>query len=328
MLLNCQLNDVPVQLQSQPIILLLGNFGIYHDGHCQLLATAKKLKTKHQLAVFILKIQPKVPLANKKYFNDVIYLQPEVETALTQFFAVDGILSFEITTITKDWSGLTFINFLKSKLNIQILICGQNFKFGCDREGDVKFLKTHFPTTLAIKEKTAPIHFLGYPTVLQIISTTNWINYLISSQINFATGLNHQHYYFGYVKAGWHLSQQQQTPPTININLPKNLLLPPPGVYAGRVLYSHRFYKAVFFLHERDQQPLLEAHLLNFNKMIYEQVVFCQFLHFLRPAIKIDPLMLKHLIHHDCQIATTLLKHQKPLPNYLKNISLNEINVK
>jgi len=76
--------------------------------------------------------------------------------------------------------------------------------------------------------------------------------------------------------------------PTANIK-PKNRLFPPNGVYAVLIKWNKRTYPAVLnigfrptIVARRRAKPILEAHLLDFNKNLYKKIIEIQFIHKLR----------------------------------------------
>lgn len=104
--------------------------------------------------------------------------------------------------------------------------------------------------------------------------------------------------------------------PTANLNVSSVQVIPSPGVYAGFLEYAGVKNMCVVNIGFRptvtnDTKLTIEAHILDFNKDIYDQTVSLELLHRLRDEMKFGGLEeLKGQIHKDCDQARKLITSQ------------------
>jgi len=83
--------------------------------------------------------------------------------------------------------------------------------------------------------------------------------------------------------------------PTANI-LPAHEVVPPAGIYCARIIFAGKKYPGICYIGTRPtlslkNNPLrIEAHIFDFNKNIYGQMLEVQFLKFIRPDKKFSTL--------------------------------------
>lgn len=100
--------------------------------------------------------------------------------------------------------------------------------------------------------------------------------------------------------------------PTANLSIEKAEHIPPPGVYAGRVIVADVAYKAAVHIGPRptfnDATPTVEAHILDFSANIYDQTVCLTIAEKLRDIEKFDTIeALQAAIESDCQKVRALV---------------------
>lgn len=82
--------------------------------------------------------------------------------------------------------------------------------------------------------------------------------------------------------------------PTLNFLYPKELTLPPDGVYVNRVFIDGKWYEGVGNLGDNptfeNQYHRFEVHLFNFDKMVYGYEATVEFWKLLRPEKRFDSL--------------------------------------
>ncbi len=107
--------------------------------------------------------------------------------------------------------------------------------------------------------------------------------------------------------------------PTANVRLREFQLIPRTGVYAGRVrLSSHELFDAVINVGYRPtfksqagsgEDPLVEAHLFDFDREIYGDKCTVEFVEYLRSEKKFDGIdALKEQINADASKSRTVLE--------------------
>lgn len=89
--------------------------------------------------------------------------------------------------------------------------------------------------------------------------------------------------------------------PTANLELKENDL-PEHGIYAGYVFFEDNKYKGAIFYGPVDGEVVLEVHILDFDKDIYDQEVELEFVNKIREVTKFNSEEdLKNQIATDCE---------------------------
>jgi riboflavin kinase / FMN adenylyltransferase len=276
-------NDLNIKTQHKRSIILIGNFDGLHLGHQKLFTLAKKYKKKYSLKIGVLTFEP-MP---KMYFNQNIknfrISNRKQKIDLLNKFDVDFII---VKKFNKEFSKTKSIDFIKKilaqKLNAKFIFVSNNFRFGNKREGDVKQLikyegecnyKIIKPKPLLIKKK--------------IVSSSLIRNYLQKGKLRQANKFLDRNWCIqGNVQKGEQLGKKIGFP-TANIDI-KDSVLACPGVYAVRAKMkkSSKYIKGIANLGYRPtfngKKILLEVHLFNFSKNIYNKYLTVEFLKFIR----------------------------------------------
>ena len=280
-------NNFNIQDNHKKSIILIGNFDGLHLGHQKLFSLARKYKKKFSLKVGVLTFEP-MP---KMYFNNEIknfrISNQKQKMKFLNKFNVDFII---IKKFDKKFSKTKSIDFIKQilseKLNVKFVFVSNNFRFGNKREGDVKQLikneekfnyKIVKPKPLLIKKK--------------IVSSTLIRNYLQKGRLNEVNKLlNRKWSIEGKVQRGKQLGKKIGFP-TANIDI-KEYVLACPGVYAVRakIIKSSKYLKGIANLGYRPtfngKKILLEVHLFNFSRNLYNKYLTVDFLKFIRKEKK------------------------------------------
>ena len=171
-------------------------------------------------------------------------------------------------------------------LRAEVVVVGQDFRFGHNREGDV-----------ALLDELGPMH--GY-TVEAIpleggdhpISSTDIRRHLVAGDLETASRLLGRFYEVeGEVVAGDGRGKSIGVP-TANLDLQSRQLVPRHGVYAVMAKVRGAWLPAVANLGVRPtfggEQEVVEVHLLSFSDDLYGEVVAVQFRSRIRDERKFD----------------------------------------
>ena len=273
--------------QHKASIILIGNFDGLHLGHQKLFALAKNYKKKYSLKIGVLTFEP-MP---KMYFNNKIknfrISSQKQKISLLKKFGVDFIITKKFNKEFSKTKSIDFIkNVLNKKLRAKFVFVSNNFRFGNKREGDVneliKYENTYDyrivkPKPLLIKKK--------------IISSSLIRNYLLIGKLDQVNKLLKREWCIeGKVQKGKQLGKKIGFP-TANIDI-KDYVLACPGVYGVKVkiLNSSKIIKGIANLGYRptfnEKKILLEVHLFNFSKNIYNKELRVNFIKFIRKEKK------------------------------------------
>lgn len=211
----------------------------------------------------------------------------EEREALLKLHGADTVV---IQPFDRAFAALTPDDFVRevllTQLNTGAVIVGEDFRFGCDRRGDIAALRQAGERHGFSVVVVPPVFLEGTP----VRSTT--IRQLLSGgQAEAAARLLGRPYALsGIVVRGRQLGRQLGFP-TANLDIPAGQLIPAPGVYAGRVgEHLAAISVGVNITVDPNAAPTVEAYLLDFSGDLYDQLLTVQFEKFLRPMQKFDGL--------------------------------------
>mgnify|MGYP001334707914 FL=1 len=225
-------------------------------------------------------------------------------------FKIDFII---IKKFNKKFSKINYLNFIDNilfkKINPKYIFVSNNFRFGNSREGNVKKLKQ--------LEKNYNFKIIN-PSPLKkkkkIISSTLIRKLISKGKIKIANKyLGRNWSISGTVKVGRKMGRQIGFP-TCNIEL-NDYIIAKRGVYAVNVLLkdNKKLFKGIANIGYRptfnQKKILLEVHIFNFSRNIYNKSLNIQFINFIRKERKFKNInQLKKQINLDLKVAKKVLK--------------------
>ena len=280
-------NNFNIKTQHKGSIILIGNFDGLHLGHQKLFYQANKYKKRYSLKIGVLTFEPMPKMYFNKNIKNFRISNQKQKIDLLNKLNVDFVITKKFN---KNFSKITSVNFieniLKKKLDAKFIFVSNNFRFGNKREGDVKQLiksekKYNFkiikPKPLLIKRN--------------IISSSLIRNYLQIGKLKEVNKLLKRNWSIeGKVQKGKQLGKKIGFP-TANINI-KDYVLACPGVYAvnAKLTSRSKTIKGIANLGYRPtfngKKILLETHLFNFSRNIYNKDLTVEFLKFIRKEKK------------------------------------------
>ena len=273
--------------QHKRSIILIGNFDGLHLGHQKLFKLAKNFKKKYSLNIGVLTFEPMPKMFFNNKLSNFRISNKKQKINLLKKHNVDFVI---IKKFNKKFSKIKSTNFIKnilvSKLQAKFIFVSNNFRFGNRREGDVKQL---------IKYEKIFNYKIVKPKPLsknkKIISSSLIRNLLMKGKIKKANEfLNREWSIEGMVKKGRQLGKKIGFP-TANIDV-KDYIIAKTGVYAVKVKKygTNKFIRGIANLGYRptfnQKKILLEVHLFNFSKNLYNKYLTVNFLKFIRKEKK------------------------------------------
>lgn len=261
--IKISLNDVPsINIDT----LILGYFDAFHLGHIALINKAKQISSNIGLMTF--DKNPKAVLLNKEV-EEINSLEERINIA-----SLLGVSKFIILEINKDVFNISkeeFISKIISKINPKNILCGYDYTYGRNKEGNVHTLKSL--NKYNVYEVKPILNGEG----IKISST--YIKYLISQgDIKKANSYLYQDYQInGVVQLGNKIGRTIGFK-TANIDPKNKYVLPSNGVYAGICLVDGVNYKCMInvgihpTIKELDHK-IIEVHILNFDLDIYGKTI-------------------------------------------------------
>ena len=290
-------------------VVTIGNFDGVHIGHQMILRRvnqeAKRLKTQSMLICF--EPQPREFFDVYKAPARLTRFREKVELLAEQ--GISQVLCLKFNEEVRKMSSNRFTSLLVNNLKVRALFVGDDFKFGNDRRGDFSSLKE------AGSKNNFPVHNM-YTLDFQAerVSSTRIRDSLAVGEFQLAEKLlGHPFSISGKVIYGRQLGRTIGIP-TANVQLHR-YVAPISGVFACNVFIGAELLFGVANVGVRptvddaNLTPILEVHLLNFNRMIYGESVKVVFLKKLRDEKKYEDLSaLKSAINQDVRNAETFFE--------------------
>jgi len=275
---------------QKPLALTIGNFDGVHLGHQALLqqlrqaAQARGLET----SVVIFEPHPREFFTPQQAPTRLTNLREKVE-----MFRALGLDRVQVCRFTKAFAQMPaedFIRALHEKLAAEYVLIGDDFRFGSGRTGD-----------FALMEKIGSQHGFSVEAMHSVlhhdvrISSTAVREALADGKLHVAEQyLGRTYSISGHVEHGNKMGQQLGFP-TANIQLRHNRP-PVSGIFVVRAsIEGGEWLRGAASLGVRptvaaNGRPVLEVHLLDFDRDIYGRHLHVEFLHKLRDEAKFSDL--------------------------------------
>ncbi len=294
--------------EAKACVVALGNFDGVHKGHRKIIEETIKIAKDKKTKSAVMTFEPH-PAAILRPDNKNFRLTDlKMKEKLISEIGADFLFTIPFT---EDFSKITAEDFIKTilidSLQVKHVVIGHDFIFGHNRTGNPDFMQ----------KKSAELSF-----GITIISAIKDENEICSStsvrealrqgdlkRVNKILGRNYS--IDGLVIKGDARGRQIGFP-TANINL-GDLIRPAFGVYAVKIRLEDKIYNAVANIGIRPtfgkESELLEVHIFNFDKNIYDSSVNIEFIDYIRTETKfknVDELTKQILI--DCKKAEEILR--------------------
>ncbi len=264
---------------------LLGFFDGLHPGHMSLINKALELETAGiEACAYIFDKHP------MQVYNRDVKLIMNNEQKIRAIKAA-GINRIEVQQICKEFLQKSPQSFVKEviceKLNAAYVIVGENYTFGKNKSGDVKFLETE------CRRYGIEVICMPYVTVGGEIISSTYIRTLIENgEIKKANKLMAESYEIcGEVITGRQEGRKMGFP-TANILPPPNKIMPKNGVYATVTNIGEKSYPSVtnvgFAPTFGVNRKVVETNIPGFNEDIYSKTITVEFLDAIRFEKKFD----------------------------------------
>lgn len=303
----------PLQLQTHPgaCAVCIGNFDGMHLGHQQLLSLAIGSAKKHGLTSAMLTFDP----APGSFFNhndnigSIMSISEKKEFLRSQ--KLDSFICLKFNDKLASLNPQQFIeNILHQQLQAKIIIVGNDFCFGKNRQGNVETLQ-QLSTTYNYKLIIAKTTYLKEKRI-----SSTWLRQTLQeSNLELTKKLLGRNYSVeGIVEHGDKRGREIGFP-TANINLkPKRPLR---GVFAVSATWhndtNNQLYYGVANLGTRPSvdgtKTILEVHLFNCSENLYDCRLHVEFIYHIRAEKRFNSITeLKTQINTDILQAKKLLK--------------------
>lgn len=264
---------------TDKIVLLLGFFDCLHEGHIKLIEEAKITQDiKHcKIALFTFE--------NCDFSKDGEILLFDERIKKAKGLGIDEVIVANFDDKFKTTSPEDFFHCLISSLNLEGIVCGFDYTFGKNAEGNPELLK-----------KLCSKNNIGLNVVPKTesngvkISTTLIKSLLSEGKIKKANALLGEEYSLsGKVVHGREVGRTIGFP-TLNINVPKGKFRIKSGVYKTHAIIDGIKYEAITNYGARPtfglNEVLTETYLKGFDGNLYDKVITIVFDDYIRDIAK------------------------------------------
>ncbi|MAK16621.1 MAG: bifunctional riboflavin kinase/FMN adenylyltransferase [Gammaproteobacteria bacterium] len=274
----------------------IGNFDGLHQGHMALIAKIKTQAKKLNLKTKIITFNP-YPFEFFKLEKNRILSEQDKNRILSDL-KIDCVNAINFSDHFRNTSAEDFFSEYLLKKDVKYLIVGKDFKFGKDRSGDLKLLKTLCDRNEIILEILEDFEINGSK-----ISSTLIRELLQHGKFQEASKLLGRTYQIsGKVIKGKSLGKRISTP-TANIDI-ENKKFCFSGVFLCKTEIDQISYFCIVNFGTKptfdDYEQSLEVHILDYDGNIYDEALSIEFLCKIRDQIKFNSIdELKNQINED-----------------------------
>jgi riboflavin kinase/FMN adenylyltransferase len=263
--------------------LTIGSFDGVHRGHQKIIQDLVSGAKAAGIPSVVLAFFPR-PAAVLRERKSILYItSPDEKAALLGSLGVDYVITQRFDLKLAQVEASSFLDTLLEHLNFHHLWVGEDFAFGYQREGDLRFLRQ------ASAERGFQLNVVS-PVIVnsQVVSSTRIRNALRNGEIDLATAyLGRKFTIIGEVVSGSDRGKRLGFP-TANLRLQEGRVYPGPGVYVCLAEVAGRRWKAVTNIGvrptfgESQEIATIETHLLDFEGDLYHQEIELTFIKRLR----------------------------------------------
>ena len=287
------MNVVSLSENQRPqgsFVVALGMFDGLHQGHCQLIKTAKKMAQKHsaKCAVFTFS-RPKTPFI----------CTAKTRLELFEAAGVDTVFVGDFDKM-RNMTPVEFASVIKNDMMAVGAVCGFNFRFGKNASGESSDLR-RLCSALGIEVSVVPCYKIDENTV-----SSTLIRDLISKGDveSAAKYLGREFYIDSKIVRGRRIGHVIGFP-TMNIELPSGMVKPANGVYFTTVVIDGKPYPAITNVGTRPTFGVgkvnVESHIItDFNKEAYGEDIRVIFHKYSREEVRFTSVeLLKTTLEND-----------------------------
>lgn len=284
----------------------LGNFDGVHLGHVALIKTLKDISAKYGCKSIVFTFDDHTLKILEPSKAPLLLTDNNKKIELIKNLNVDYLI---LEKFNKQFSMLNYIDFIEDilidKLNAGFVVVGQDFRFGHNGEGNIDILKQFSAKYNYEVEVVQPVIVDG------IKVSSSFIRGLIKDgRVDLVPRyLGRYHTVEGFVIKGKNYGAKIVGFPTANVDVDKELCLPPNGVYITKTVIDGIHYHSLTNIGYSptfgNKTFSIETYILDgFDKNLYGKLVEIEFLKHIRGESKFtDVASLREKIKNDINLA-------------------------
>ena len=302
------------QLSLSASCVTIGAFDGIHLGHRKVIQSLVEQAKSRQLPSVVVTFYPHPALVLGKISHPEYLLDEQEKAELIAALGVDILITLPFTPELSQTGADDFVQRLVNHLHLQLLITGDDFTLGKNREGNRGVLEN-----LGLQYGFELIHIPELDEEGKRISSTYIRQLIKQGELQKANHLLGRTFQFsGTVEDGDHRGRKIGFP-TANLIPNPERLLPKFGVYATWLRWNQQLFPAITNVGVRPtyykdgMQVTIETFILDFEDTLYGQPITLYFMDFIRPEQKFDSSEALHRqIESDILTAREVLAHARP----------------
>lgn len=258
----------------------IGFFDGVHLGHKKIIDALIDNSKKNNLKSVVITFSDDV-LNYFKVSNAIFPLNSKIELFLK--LNVDYLLILSIKDNFIDLNASSFLNKILYPLNCKTIVCGNDFSFAKNKEGNIDFIKNNTAIDIKIVDD---VFYNNYK-----VSSTYIRDLLKNGKVDLANKLLLTPFFIkSKVIKGKQIGRTINFK-TANLEINNSCYLLKNGVYYGKIIVLNKEYNALINVGSNptinDEKSLkIEANILNFNENIYDDEIIAIFTYFKRDEVK------------------------------------------
>ncbi|NNJ24207.1 bifunctional riboflavin kinase/FAD synthetase [Alienimonas chondri] len=265
--------SIKVPPEARGGLLSVGNFDGVHRGHAAILSELKRLANKRGVPAVAVTFDPHPVAVLRPEFTPALLTTHERRTELLRAGGADAVVRLPVDRrLLAHTAGEFFERVLLGAFGAVGVVEGGDFRFGKDRVGDVSTLRRWGRPHGWTVETVGPVTLPDADGADQAVSSSRIRSLIAEGGVEEANRLlGRPHRITGKVVSGEGRGRTLGFP-TANLT-DLDVLIPAPGVYAGRAEVDGTAYPVALHLGPRPTfdagPPTAEAHLLDFTGDLY-----------------------------------------------------------
>lgn len=282
--MKCISEVTEVKLNNAAVTV--GKFDGLHKGHGKLIDVLKENAGERASVVLTFAAKP-IDIINCS--KSLTIVTEQEKKLLCEAKEIDYYVSLPLTQEFLDLSPEAFIkDILVDKLDMSLIVCGPDFKFGRFGAGNIELLKKmskYYGYKVVVVEKEQYHN--------RDIGSTEIREKILAGEIAEANEmLGHPFNIIGRVEEGKKLGTKMGLP-TANIIPEATKILPPKGVYKTKTIIDGKSFNSISNIGvnptvEDTETVKVETHIIDYKEEIYGEIIEIQFFEFLRPEMKFE----------------------------------------
>lgn len=265
-------------------VICLGRFDGLHLGHKTLIYKGAELRNQFsdgtKLAIFIFQRSEAIGRFN------TIFTFRETISKLKQE-PVDNVIVAPETTSFYKIDKKDFLDTLVNNFKPKAIVCGEDYTFGFNREGNVDYLKSY------CKDNGIDLHVMPiYKMQGEKVSSTRVKDALANGEVRTAAKLLGEDYFIDGVVVKGRGDGRKLGFPTLNIKIPDEKIRLKEGVYATLTCYDDMMRSSISNYGKAPtfdfNETILETFVTDGECDVYGKEVRIMFEHYIREDVKFD----------------------------------------